>query len=238
LTALGGKVGSAGAGVEAEEGEGVEVGGDGAKLLTFGVGEVDKDAVLQAGKAQVDRLKAASQQVVLEALDIVGGLSGRGIEASGLGLVKEVIDEVNELAAGFSDFGDHGVGEWDEGVCRTAAREALGDGSVERVVLEIPVARVPTRRPQVSSIVGLGLETGWGIGRVMIRARRKASDRWARVGSRVYERQSDLPLSRKSPMRSTVSLRSEATKKMMTPVEGESPGIALSVATKPAAFAK
>jgi hypothetical protein len=87
LTALGGKVGSAGAGVESEEGEGVEVGDDGAKLLTLGVGEVDKDAVLQAGKAQIDRLKAASQEVVLEILHIVGRGAGRGIEASRLGLV-------------------------------------------------------------------------------------------------------------------------------------------------------
>jgi len=38
-------------------------------------------------------------------------------------------------------------------------------------------------------------------------------------------------------MRSTVSLSSEATKKMTMPVEGETQGIALSVATKPAAFA-
>ena len=72
LTALGGKVGSAGAGVETEEGEAVEVGDDGAKLLTFGVGKVDKDAVLQPGKAQIDRLKAASQKIVLEVLDIIG----------------------------------------------------------------------------------------------------------------------------------------------------------------------
>jgi hypothetical protein len=107
FTALGGKVGSAGPGVETEEGEGVKVGDDGAKLLTFGVGEVDKDAVLQAGQAQIDRVKAASQQVVFEVLNIVGGLGGGGIEAPGLGLVKKVIDEVNELAAGFGNFGDH-----------------------------------------------------------------------------------------------------------------------------------
>jgi hypothetical protein len=87
LTALGGKVGSTGPGVEAEEGEGVEVGDDGAKLLTLGVGEVDKDAVLQPGKAQIDIVKTASQEIVLEILDVVGCLCGRGIESSRLGLV-------------------------------------------------------------------------------------------------------------------------------------------------------
>jgi hypothetical protein len=107
FTALGGKVGSAGPGVEAEEGEGVEVGGDGAKLLTLGVGEVDKDAVLQAGKAEIDRLKAASQEIVFEMLDIVGCLCGGGVETPGLGLVKEVVDQMDELRAGLGDFGDH-----------------------------------------------------------------------------------------------------------------------------------
>ena len=107
FTALGGKVGSAGPGVETEEGEGVEVGGDGVKLLTLGVGEVDKDAVLQAGKAEVDRLKAASQEIVLEILDIIGCLGGGGVETPGLGLVKKVVNEVNELAARGGDFGDH-----------------------------------------------------------------------------------------------------------------------------------
>ncbi len=92
MTALGGKVRGAGPGVEAEEGEGVEVGDDGAKLLTLGVGEVDKDAVLQAGKAEIDIVKAASQQVVLEILDVTGGRACGGVEAAGLGLVKEVID--------------------------------------------------------------------------------------------------------------------------------------------------
>jgi hypothetical protein len=107
FTALGGKVGSAGAGVEAEEGEGVEVGGDGAKLLTLGVGEVDKDAVLQPGKAEIDRLKAASQEIVFKVLDIIGGLGGGGVETPGLGLVKKIVDEMNELAAGLGNFGNH-----------------------------------------------------------------------------------------------------------------------------------
>jgi hypothetical protein len=107
FTAVGGKVGSAGAGVETEEGEGVEVGGDAAKLLTFGIGKVDKDAVLQAGKAEIDRLKAASQQIVFEVLDIVGSLVGGGVESPRLGLVKEIVNQMNELAAGFGNFGDH-----------------------------------------------------------------------------------------------------------------------------------
>ncbi len=37
-------------------------------------------------------------------------------------------------------------------------------------------------------------------------------------------------------MRLTVSLTSEATKKMMMPSDGETPGIALRVAINPAAF--
>jgi hypothetical protein len=107
FTALGGKVGSAGAGVETEEGEGVEVVSDGAKLDTLGTGEVDKDAVLQAGKAEIDRLKAASQEIVLKVLHIVGSLVGGGIETPRLGLVKKIVDEMDELAARFGNFGDH-----------------------------------------------------------------------------------------------------------------------------------
>jgi len=107
LTALGGKVGSAGAGVEAEEGEAVEVGREGAKLLTFGVGKVDKDSVLQAAKAQIDKVEAASQQVTGKALDIGGSLRGGGVEAARLGLVEEIIDEVQKLAGGVGDFGNH-----------------------------------------------------------------------------------------------------------------------------------
>ena len=107
MTALGGKVGGAGAGVESEEGGGVEVGGDGAKLLTLGVGKVDKDAVLQPGQAEIDRLKAASQEIVFKVLDIIGSLCSGGIESPRLGLVKEIIDEMNKLAAGLGDFGNH-----------------------------------------------------------------------------------------------------------------------------------
>jgi hypothetical protein len=109
FTALGGKVSGAGAGVEAEEGGGVEVGRDGAKLLTLGVGKVDKDAVLQAGKAQIDRLEAASQEIVLEVLDIMGSLDGGGVETPRLGLVQEVVDQLDQLAAGLRNFGNHNL---------------------------------------------------------------------------------------------------------------------------------
>jgi hypothetical protein len=107
FTALGGKVGSAGAGVETEQGEGVEIGDDGAKLLTLGVGKVDKDAVLQPGKAEIDRLKAASQEIVFEVLDIVGGLGCGGVETPRLGLVKKIVDKMNELPARLGNFGNH-----------------------------------------------------------------------------------------------------------------------------------
>ena len=128
LTALGGKVGSAGPGVEAEEGEGVEIGLDGAKLLTLGVGEVDKDAVLQPGKAQVDIVKAASQEIVLEVLDVIRGLRGRGIKTARLGLVKKIIDEMNELGTGFGNFGDH------------EKRVRLGGGKL--ALEKVPLARL------------------------------------------------------------------------------------------------
>jgi hypothetical protein len=107
LTALGGKVGRAGPGVEAEEGEGVEVGGEGVKLLTLGVGETDQDAVLQPGQAQIDSIEIASQQLVLELPDIIGRLGGGGVEAPCLGLVEKVIDQVNELGRGLGYFGNH-----------------------------------------------------------------------------------------------------------------------------------
>jgi hypothetical protein len=79
------------------------------KLFTLGVGEVDKDAVLQAGKAEIDRLKAASQEIVFEMLDIVGGLCGGGIETPRLGLVKKIVDKMDELATRFGNFDDHGL---------------------------------------------------------------------------------------------------------------------------------
>jgi hypothetical protein len=157
LTALGGKVGSAGAGVEAEEGEGVEVGEDGAKLLTLGVGEVDKDAVLQAGKAEIDRLKAASQEIVFEILHIVGGLGGGGIETPRLGLMENIVDEMNEFAAGLGNFRDHrcfSIGP----ICplcpilQNRRAGAHGDGSVRKWRPGFPVATGSARRPQFSSI--------------------------------------------------------------------------------------
>jgi hypothetical protein len=92
FTALGGKVGRAGPGIETEEGEGVEVGADAAKLDTLGVGEVDKDAVLQAGKAEIDRLKAASQEIVFKGLDIIGSLGSGGVETPRLGLMEKIVD--------------------------------------------------------------------------------------------------------------------------------------------------
>ena len=98
------------------------------KLLTFGVGEVDKDAVLQPGQAQIDRVKAASQQVVLEILDIVGSLVGGGVKTPRLGLVKEVINEVNELAAGLGYFSNHGVGRWDGGAAEPPRGVRVGTG--------------------------------------------------------------------------------------------------------------
>jgi hypothetical protein len=70
---------------------------------------VDKDAVLQAGKTQIERLEAASQEIVLEILNIGGGLVDGGVEPPGLGLVQEVVDQVNELAGGVGNFGDHVV---------------------------------------------------------------------------------------------------------------------------------
>jgi len=95
LTAVGGKVSGAGAGVEAEEGEGIEVGGKGAKLPTLGVGKVDQDAVLQAAKAQVNSIQPAREEVVFKILDIVCGLAGRGIKPPRLGLVEKIIDKVD-----------------------------------------------------------------------------------------------------------------------------------------------
>ncbi len=109
FTALGGKVGSAAPGVEAEEGEAVEVRDDGVKLLTLGVGEVNKDAVLQPGKAQIDRLQAASQEIIFEVLDIIGGLRGGGVKAPRLGLVQEIVHELDQLPARGRNFSDHKV---------------------------------------------------------------------------------------------------------------------------------
>ncbi len=107
LTALGGKVGSAGPGVEAEEGVAVEVGRDGAKLLTLGAGETNKDAVLQPGQAKIDSIETASQQVVSERGHIRRGPLGGGIDAPGLGLMENIVNKVNELRTGLGQFRDH-----------------------------------------------------------------------------------------------------------------------------------
>jgi hypothetical protein len=107
LSALGGKVSGAGAGVEPEEVEAVEAGLESVKLLSVGDGNVDKDAVLQPGKTQIERLEAASQEIVLEVFDIGGGLVDGGIEPPGLGLVQKIVHQVNKLAGGVGNFGDH-----------------------------------------------------------------------------------------------------------------------------------
>jgi hypothetical protein len=95
FTALGGKVSGTGPRVKTEKGEGVEIGDDAVKLFTFGRGEVDKDAVLQAAKTQIDGIKPACQQIVLEILDILRGLVAGGVEPPGLGLVQKIIDKLN-----------------------------------------------------------------------------------------------------------------------------------------------
>ncbi len=87
LTAIGGKVRSAGPGIEPEEREPIEIGRDGAKLLTLGVGKTDHDAVLQPGQLQIKSVQIASQQVVLEMLHIVGSLRRCGIQPPCLGLM-------------------------------------------------------------------------------------------------------------------------------------------------------
>jgi hypothetical protein len=107
FTALGGKVCSSGPGIEPEEREAVQVGLDPVKLLTLGAGKVDKDAVLQPAKTQIDRLQAPSQEIVFKVLHIGGSLVRRGIQSPRLGLVQEIIDQLNKLAAGLGDFGNH-----------------------------------------------------------------------------------------------------------------------------------
>jgi hypothetical protein len=107
LTALGGKIGSAGAGVEAEEGVAVQVGREGAKLLTLGVGETNKDAVLQPGQAQIKRSEIAGQEVVAKGLHVRAGPGGGGVKAPRLRLVENIVNKVNELRAGFGQFRDH-----------------------------------------------------------------------------------------------------------------------------------
>jgi len=77
------------------------------KLLRFAVGKVDKDAVLQPAKAQNDRFQPASQEIVFKVLNIIGSLCRGSIEPSRLGLVKKVINQLNELAAGLGNFSNH-----------------------------------------------------------------------------------------------------------------------------------
>jgi hypothetical protein len=119
--------------------------------------------------------------------------------------------------------------------------EARGDGFGRRDVRNFSSGVHPRMAVAVFCVVRLGRNGRFGHREFCVMdqgMRRKTSDNRRRAGSRfLQERQSGLPLSRKSPMRSTVSLSSEATKKMITPVEGETKGNACSVATKPAAFA-
>jgi hypothetical protein len=70
---------------------------------------VDEDAVLQPGKAQIERLEAASQEIGHEILDIGGGLVDGGIEPPGLGLVQKIVHQVHELAGGVCEFSNHSV---------------------------------------------------------------------------------------------------------------------------------
>ena len=92
LTALGGKVGRAGPGIEPEQREGIEVGRNGVKLLTLGVGETDQDAVLQPGQPQIDSIQIASQQLILEMLHIVRRLGSGGIKPPGSGFMKIIVN--------------------------------------------------------------------------------------------------------------------------------------------------
>ena len=209
--------------------------------------------MLQAGEAQIDRLKAASQEIVLEVLDIIGGGEGGGVETPGLGLVKEVIDEMDKLAAGLGNFGDHGFCcsriSWSyesplshspvSPSCKAVARDALGDGSEKRRPWfssgEIPRAAaagffdrqaqdknggrhregVDVVRDGGESLGQFGARSGAGLDTPVRPCRCRGSRRCGRP----------------------CPFRSEATKKMMTPVEGATSGSALSVAMKPAAFA-
>jgi hypothetical protein len=155
LSALGGKVSSPGPGVKSKEGKTVEAGLESVKLLTFGDGNVDKDAVLQAGKTQIKRLEAASQEIVLEILDIGGGLVEGGIKPPGLGLVQKIVDQVYKLAGGIGNFGDHVVlyGKGFSILKRMGKigppRGAHGDGSVWVRRPGFPVA-LSARRPRFS----------------------------------------------------------------------------------------
>ncbi len=98
LSTLGGKVSGPGPGVESEEGEAVEPGLESVKLLSIGDGNVDKDAVLQPGKTQIERLETAREKIVLEIFDIGGGLVDGGVEPPGLGLMEKIVDQVQQLA--------------------------------------------------------------------------------------------------------------------------------------------
>jgi hypothetical protein len=172
FSALGGKVSGAGAGVEPEEGEAVEAGLESVKLLSVGDGNVDKDAVLQPGKTQIERLEAASQEIVLEVLDIGGGLVDGGIEPPGLGLVQKIVHQVQELAGGAGDFGNHGfyMKFYMEMIRKNGPpRGARGDGSVwvRRPGYSSGAVRAAAAFPSLSQ-AGVGVPVD-GMGCCMVR---------------------------------------------------------------------
>jgi hypothetical protein len=93
-----------------------------------------------------------------------------------LGLVKKIVDEMNELAAGLGNFSNHDFINGSGRQTRLASTlqkkgrraGALGDGSVRKKRPGFPVAQFPARRPQVSSIDRFGTGTGEGIGRIVM----------------------------------------------------------------------
>ena len=74
-------------------------------------------------KEQKMALAIASEQLVLEMVNIVGGLGGGGVDSPGLGLVQEVIDVMEELRAGLGYFGDH--------ISRVLYRDAVKDRALD-----------------------------------------------------------------------------------------------------------
>ncbi len=150
VSAIGGEIGGAGSGVEAEEGEAVErrVGRREAADFRRTV-RWTRMSVLQAGKAQVDRVEAASQEIVFEVLDIGGSGLGGGVETPGLGLVQKVVDQWMSwpVASAISVIINLGEGK------RAAARVRLGTGPRGISRPGLPVARF-ARRPAVLQEAG------------------------------------------------------------------------------------
>jgi hypothetical protein len=137
---------------------------------------VDKDAVLQPGKTQIDRLQPASQQVVLKVLNIIGSLGRRGIETPRLGLVQKIVNQVNELTRRLRNFSDHRflmagrtpsrpLSKFEEKDRRAGP---LGDVSIRKKRPGFPVAKIPARRPQFPVIDQLMVGLGVGLGRIVL----------------------------------------------------------------------